>query len=149
MVKHEFDLTKPLMIHVNTSVLDGGVIETTIDMIGQITRRVLRTQEAQIREALVSLGWTPPATKVAEEGLEPLRDTSPGLTEADDVPPAGRPVRAVVELPPGACTEKELAGRLKDILRYPIKVYGVGGYRKYVPQFKSFCRVMQAERRRG
>lgn len=148
MQKHEFDLTKPLTIDVHTSIFEGGMIESNIDMFGTVYRKVLKTQEAQIREALVALGWTPPATEVAPASDDTSSVASPRQDEADE-PPAGRPVRAVVELPPGACTEKELAGRLKDILRYPIKVYGVGGYRKYAPQFKSFCRVMQAEKRRG
>lgn len=144
----QHDLTKPLTIGVHTDILGGDVIESSLDIMGTIYRTVLRTQEAQIREALVGLGWTPPATDIAPTPGEASGVASPGQEEAIE-PPPGRPVRAVVELPAGACTEKELVNRLTDILRYPIKVYATGGYRKFRPVFKSFGRVMQAEKRRG
>lgn len=146
MAKHDY--TKPLMIHARTDILGDGVIEWSLDITGTVYRTVFKTQDAQIREALVALGWTPPATDIAATLSDTPGVASPGQDEADE-PLMGRPIRAVVELPPGACTEKELVNRLRDILRFPIKVYAPGGYRKFKPEFKSFSRVMQAERRRG
>lgn len=70
---------------------------------------------------------------------------SPGAGDADE-PPVGRPVRVVAEIPAGSCTEKELAHRLTDVLRFPIKVMRSGGqYIKVKPVFKSYGRVRAAE----
>lgn len=53
-----------------TPFADGRIVQVT-DMYGQnaagervwetISRRVVDTQEAQTRDALIALGWTPPA----------------------------------------------------------------------------------------
>lgn len=48
---------------VKTSVFPSGIIEQTIDIAGSHTRRVMDTAEEHIREALIKLGWTPPADK--------------------------------------------------------------------------------------
>jgi hypothetical protein len=47
-------------VTVETLFTDAGLIEQTIDIAGSIHRRVLNTQEEQIRQALIALGWTPP-----------------------------------------------------------------------------------------
>ena len=33
-----------------------------------VMRRVMDTQEQQIRDALIALGWTPPKKEIAKEG---------------------------------------------------------------------------------
>lgn len=38
----------------------------------------MNTRDAAIKEALVRLGWTPPATDTAPDGVRALDDTSPG-----------------------------------------------------------------------
>jgi hypothetical protein len=38
------------------------LIEQTIDLRGDIHRTVMNTADQQIRQALIELGWTPPAT---------------------------------------------------------------------------------------
>lgn len=46
-------------INITTSY-GSDVIEQTLDIRGEIYRRVVNTQDAQIREALIKMGWTPP-----------------------------------------------------------------------------------------
>jgi len=50
---------------VTTPTTDGKIVHelysVNYGIREQITRRVLDTQEYQIREALIALGWTPPA----------------------------------------------------------------------------------------
>lgn len=53
---------------INTVVNDRGDIETWADMeiggvVTKLSHMIIRTQDAQVREALVKLGWTPPAEK--------------------------------------------------------------------------------------
>lgn len=53
----------PYQMTIKTDVLPGGIIEQTIDIVGALQHRVLNTAEAQTREALIKLGWTPPAAE--------------------------------------------------------------------------------------
>jgi len=50
-------------IDVTTDAHANGLIEQTIDIAGYRERRVLITADEHIREALIALGWTPPADK--------------------------------------------------------------------------------------
>lgn len=55
-------------LEVTTTPLPDGKITLTVDVFGpsfreQLMRRVVDTQEKQIREALIKLGWTPPKDK--------------------------------------------------------------------------------------
>ena len=46
---------------VSTNILENGLIEqVTLDLTGEIYRRVMNTAEEQVRMALIKLGWTPP-----------------------------------------------------------------------------------------
>lgn len=46
---------------VGTDIHPGGLIVQTIDLAGEVQRRVLDTAEQQVRNALIALGWTPPS----------------------------------------------------------------------------------------
>lgn len=46
---------------VKTQTSKHGLIESEVtDLAGKIRKMVINTQEAQIRQALIDLGWTPP-----------------------------------------------------------------------------------------
>jgi hypothetical protein len=53
---------------ITTTPLPDGKIVQTVDciendtVVAQITRRVLDTQEQQVRDALIALGWAPPTS---------------------------------------------------------------------------------------
>jgi hypothetical protein len=52
-------------MNIDTEVINDGVIESTIsaEFNGrrqEYCRQILRTQDEQVREALMGLGWTPP-----------------------------------------------------------------------------------------
>ena len=56
---------------INTKILESGIIEQTLTEsiegqigVNQLTREIMDTKEAQVHEALIKLGWTPPV----EEG---------------------------------------------------------------------------------
>jgi len=49
----------------NTIIHDTWIIESSVryevnGIVSQLSRQVIRTQDKQIRDALISLGWTPP-----------------------------------------------------------------------------------------
>jgi hypothetical protein len=47
--------------HVTTEALKSGkIVQSTTDMIGQTVRKVVETEDRQVRLALMALGWTPP-----------------------------------------------------------------------------------------
>lgn len=56
---------------VTTATEDGKITQelysVTPDLREQVIRRVMDTQEQQIREALIALGWTPP-----NSGIQPI-----------------------------------------------------------------------------
>lgn len=39
---------------------DGKIVQSTTDLIGKTVRKVVETQDHQVRLALIALGWTPP-----------------------------------------------------------------------------------------
>jgi hypothetical protein len=52
---------KDQSFHVTTEALKSGkIVQSTTDMIGQTVRKVVETEDRQIRLALMALGWTPP-----------------------------------------------------------------------------------------
>lgn len=56
-------------ITVETEVI-GETITQTTHILGAITRKVIQTQDDQIRAALISLGWTPPPEGARPEAEE-------------------------------------------------------------------------------
>lgn len=56
-------------IHVKTSFTADGIIATQVlddrdrDIRLNIATQVINTRDAQVREALIKLGWTPPPSK--------------------------------------------------------------------------------------
>ena len=54
--------------NIDTKVIDKDIISTvsTEDPMEVITRKIIRTQDDQIRQALITLGWTPPKEKEDE-----------------------------------------------------------------------------------
>lgn len=58
-----------MQIHVKTSFTPDGIIFTQViddrerDMRLNLATQVINTRDAQVREALIKLGWTPPPTK--------------------------------------------------------------------------------------
>lgn len=59
--KNNQESNSPPSVKISTTVLaDDFVIQEMIDLAGRFTRKVLDTQEQQIKQALISLGWTPP-----------------------------------------------------------------------------------------
>ena len=56
---------------VTTPQADGKIVQEAYgvfnDIREQMIRRVMDTQEYQIREALIALGWTPPSTKASTD----------------------------------------------------------------------------------
>jgi hypothetical protein len=60
------DMTKSF--EVDTKVFSSGMIEQVTEFNDngvreQLTRKLIDTNEVQLREALIKLGWTPPETK--------------------------------------------------------------------------------------
>jgi len=60
-------------IHVDTYVLDDKILQdiASDDSVGirrAFHRSILDTREAQVRAALISLGWTPPPDKEIDHG---------------------------------------------------------------------------------
>lgn len=53
---------------VTTPLPDGKILQDTYSIsVGvkeQIMRRIMDTKESQVREALIELGWTPPAGRI-------------------------------------------------------------------------------------
>jgi len=60
---------------------DTGEIFQETDMTGQIYRTVIATQEKQIRDALIALGWTPPGGMPV---TRPVNAYAKGVTRACD-----------------------------------------------------------------
>lgn len=66
-------------IDVTTRIFEHGLVVTDIEQVTfpgssnelreKIMTRILNTQEAQVREALVALGWTPPGERSAHGGV--------------------------------------------------------------------------------
>ncbi|MDH0639081.1 hypothetical protein N5D52_19275 [Pseudomonas sp. GD03860] len=58
-----------MQIHVKTSYSPDGMIATQViddrdrDIRLNIAIQVINTRDAQVREALIKLGWTPPPSK--------------------------------------------------------------------------------------
>lgn len=42
---------------------DDVIVQETRDMVGRISKKIVETQDDQVRKALISLGWTPPSEK--------------------------------------------------------------------------------------
>ncbi len=59
MTEEEFWGRSPTF-KVGTTITDDRLITSTVDLAGAVHRRVLDTQEVQVRAALIALGWTPP-----------------------------------------------------------------------------------------
>jgi len=68
-----FSRTTQWKITPSIDVTNGIVFLDTEDWGGKITREVMRTKEAAVREALIALGWTPPLEP--PEWMEFPRDT--------------------------------------------------------------------------
>lgn len=46
---------------INTDVYNNGIImQSMSDPIGNVSKRIIETQDNHTRQALISLGWTPP-----------------------------------------------------------------------------------------
>ena len=45
-----------------------GEISIATEIAGRVTRQIIQTQEAAIREALIALGWTPPPAQETPNG---------------------------------------------------------------------------------
>ena len=62
---------KRMTIRVRTSMMDGKIMQTVeSDLNGMMTElfnRTMDTREAQIREALIGMGWAPPKEE-SDEG---------------------------------------------------------------------------------
>jgi len=48
----------------DTSIFDMTIVQTVQDPFGNLTRRVIDTQEREMRMALIKLGWTPPKNDI-------------------------------------------------------------------------------------
>ena len=62
---------------INTKILESGIIEQTLTEsiegqigVNQLTREIMDTKEAQVHEALIKLGWTPPSDKTEYQKYE-------------------------------------------------------------------------------
>jgi len=53
-------------IDIKTDIFKDGRIVQTTDIMGSIMEQVIRTRDAQVREALIALGWTPPKEEMHE-----------------------------------------------------------------------------------
>ena len=49
-------------VEVTGAITAAGSIEITTNVLGDVQRWVLHTQERVVRESLIKLGWTPPET---------------------------------------------------------------------------------------
>lgn len=70
-----------------TFAYPNGLIEQDMtDLTGQIHRRIIETQDDQIRKALISLGWTPPGSDEESFDIEPiaLSDRRPDKTDCNE-----------------------------------------------------------------
>lgn len=57
----KFEITDSVKLRLDCSYNSEGVIElTTHGFFDNIVKKVIDTQEQQVREALIALGWTPP-----------------------------------------------------------------------------------------
>jgi hypothetical protein len=59
------DLTQPTTYNVDTYTVDTSIVQNLYwkngdSIMGDIYRRVLDVGEAQVRQALIDMGWTPP-----------------------------------------------------------------------------------------
>lgn len=116
-----------------SEVMEDGRISINTDLGGQIYRRVIDTEDHVLRQALVSLGWTPP-------------DEPPPPVE-EEVSSAYKTIRAVVECRvPHAVTEKDLVRKMTDITRYPLKLGHATRGMLFPVIIKSFARVLNHEK---
>lgn len=59
-------------IHVSTSFSkDGGEIHVITDFAGVVSQQIMFLQEKAVRDALIKLGWTPPAENKPQARGEP------------------------------------------------------------------------------
>jgi hypothetical protein len=49
------------MCNISTKAFQDGTIRQVVDIAGQVNEYIAKTQDEQIKQALVTLGWTPPA----------------------------------------------------------------------------------------
>ena len=49
---------------INTAIFDMSIVQTVEDPWGKLTRRIIDTQEREMRMELIELGWTPPKDNV-------------------------------------------------------------------------------------
>ena len=88
-----------IKIHAHIDFTNRAVTLETENFAGQIVRRVIETEDASVRRALIELGWAPPedvsrlGTALAlykqariepDDGLGTRRDTLDGLLDAAD-----------------------------------------------------------------
>ena len=60
-----------------TTRFNQDLIEQETDVLGQVTRNVIRLQDEGIRKALIDLGWTPPAESIKVPAPQEKEDTKP------------------------------------------------------------------------
>lgn len=53
-------MTDRFTINIKTDADEQGIITQRVDILGDIQRHVIDTRDAQVRESLIALGWTPP-----------------------------------------------------------------------------------------
>ncbi len=73
-IRTKIDKKDQIILQSVTMTTGGGITET-------ISNTILRTQEAQIKEGLIKLGWTPPA--------EPLKAGGNGIIDTPKVSEGG------------------------------------------------------------
>ena len=88
-----------IKIHAHIDLTNRAVTLETENRAGQIVRRVIETEDAFVRRALIELGWAPPedvnrlgaalalykqARTEPDDGLGTRRDTLDGLLDAAD-----------------------------------------------------------------
>lgn len=88
-----------IKIHAHIDRANRAVTLETENLAGQIVRRVIETEDAFVRRALIELGWAPPedvnrlgaalalykqARTESDDGLGTRRDTLDGLLDAAD-----------------------------------------------------------------
>ena len=59
----------PAKFTINTFIEpDSVIVQETTDLVGKIHRKVIETQDDQVRKALISLGWKPASESVYDHG---------------------------------------------------------------------------------
>lgn len=76
-------MPKTFEVEITTSTHLNGTIQQDIHHAGQrIATQVLQTQDAQVQEALIKLGWTPPAGKQGNNAMSYLKELVKALDSA-------------------------------------------------------------------